>query len=199
GIGIGVPGTYPIVVWGGIATNYMLYYTNAIYNITKAPLLISVKNDSINKGVTIPNFTLVYSGFKGTDNATNLDELPTVSCLATTASPIGSYDIVLSAGSDKNYSYSLTNGLLIIKNNTGLNEVNSFYTSLYPVPTSNRVFIKSDITITRVEVYSIDGRLMLLNTSNDIKSIDLSGLMEGSYLFKLHSKTGISTKMVIKN
>jgi hypothetical protein len=39
---------------------------------------------------------------------------------------------------------------------------------------------------------------MLLNTTNEIKAIDLSGFMEGTYLFKLHSNTGVSTRMVIK-
>lgn len=192
-------GTYNITVTGGVANNYSFAYNTGQLSITKAPLTISVKNDSISKGAAIPTFTLVYSGFKGSDNATKLDVLPTISCLATSVSPIGKYDVILQGGSDKNYNYTLQNGYLIIKDNTGINDINSFNTSLYPVPTNSKVFIKSDMLITRVEVYSIDGRLMLLNTSNDIKSIDLSGLMEGSYLFKLHSNSGISTKMVIKN
>jgi hypothetical protein len=192
-------GTYNITVTGGVANNYSFAYNTGQLSISKAPLTISVKNDSISKGAAIPTFTLVYSGFKGSDNATKLDVLPTVSCLATSVSPIGKYDVILQGGSDKNYNYTLQNGYLIIKDNTGINDINSFNTSLYPVPTNSKVFIKSDMLITRVEVYSIDGRLMLLNTSNDIKSIDLSGLMEGSYLFKLHSNSGISTKMVIKN
>ena len=192
-------GDYDIIPSNASATNYSMSYVNGKLTINKAPLKINVKNDTVNVGATMSSFTLVYSGFKGTDNVGNLETLPTVSCVATNTSTIGTYNIVLSGGSDKNYSYSLTNGVLVIKDNTGLNDINSFNTSLYPVPTNSKVFIKSDLPITRVEVYSIDGRLMLLNTSNDIKTIDLSGLMEGSYLFKLHSNSGISTKMVIKN
>jgi len=191
-------GDYEIVADGGVALNYLLSYVNGKLTITKAPLVISAKNDSINKGAAIPSFTLVYSGFKGADDVSKLDVLPSVSCSATPDSQIGNYDIVLSGGSDKNYNYTLQNGLLKIKDNTGINDINSLYTMLYPVPTNNKVFIKSDVSITKVEVYSIDGRLILLNTTNDIKAIDLSELMEGTYLFKLHSNTGIATRMVIK-
>jgi hypothetical protein len=194
-------GTYNITYSGGTADNYQFDFATTIGKLTinKAPLNISVRNDTINIGDSIPNFKLDYNGFKGIDGFEKLEKLPTIICSANNTLTFGTYDIILSGGYDKNYSYNLTNGKLVVKDNTGLNIINTFNASLYPVPTNNRVFIQSDMSITRVEVYSIEGRLLLINTSDKIMSIDLSELMEGTYICKLHSSTGVMTKMIIKN
>ncbi|MEI8273990.1 MAG: MBG domain-containing protein, partial [Paludibacter sp.] len=192
-------GLYDITVNGGSATNYLLSYTGAKLTISKAPLIISAKNDSINKGATIPTFTLVYSGFKGSDNATKLDVLPSVSCAATSSSAIGKYDIVLQGGSDKNYTYTLNNGVLTIKDNTGIYNVNDYNTKLYPVPATDKIFIQSDITISKAEIYSVNGQLMQIKAGHDLKSLDVSGLIKGCYTIRLFSDDKeVITRMIMK-
>ena len=192
-------GSYDISVSGGTANNYSLGYTGAKLTITKAPLIISAKNDSINKGATIPTFALLYSGFKGSDNATKLDVLPSVSCAATSASAIGKYDIVLQGGSDKNYTYTLKNGIFTIKDNTGLYNVNEYNTRFYPVPASDKIFIQSDVSISKAEIYSVNGQLMQIRSGNDLKTLDVSGLIKGSYTIRLFSDdNAVITRLIVK-
>ena len=50
----------------------------------------------------------------GSDSVTNLAVLPEASTLADTNSPIGTYDITLTGGSDTNYSLVLSNGTLTV-------------------------------------------------------------------------------------
>lgn len=190
-------GTYDISVSGGSSTNYSLSYTGAKLAITKAPLNISVKNDSIKKGV-VPTFTLLYNGFKNNDKETVLSLLPTINCTATSTSPIGNYDIVLQGGLDKNYEYSLTNGVLKIVQSTGIEDVNLYNTSIYPIPSKDKIFIKSDLQISKVEILSIYGEVVLRNVGNDMSSIDISTLNGGSYFIRLFGDNAIVTRMIIK-
>lgn len=192
-------GDYDILVGGGAATNYQFTYINGKLTITKAPLIVSVKNDSIFKGSVIPSFTLVYSGFKGNDDVSLLDILPSPSCSATSASPFGKYDIVLQGGSDKNYNYTLRNGVFTIKDNTGIYNVNEYNTTLYPVPATDKIFIQSDVSISKAEIYSVNGQLMQIKAGHDLKSLDISGLIKGSYTVRIFSEDkAIFTRMILK-
>jgi hypothetical protein len=192
-------GDYDILVGGGGATNYSFTYVNGKLTITKAALVIGVKNDSIFKGAVIPSFTLVYSGFKGSDDVSKLDVLPSVNCSATSSSSIGKYDIVLQGGSDKNYNYTLRNGVFTIKDNTGIYNVNAYNTTLYPVPATDIIFIQSDVSISKTEIYSVSGQLMQIKAGNDLKSLDISGLIKGSYTVRLFSDDkAIVTRMILK-
>jgi MBG domain (YGX type)/Secretion system C-terminal sorting domain/Immunoglobulin domain len=193
-------GVYDILVGGGAATNYSFSYINSKLTVNKAALVISARNDSINKGAVIPSFTLVYSGFKGSDDVSKLDVLPSVSCAATSDSPIGKYDIQLQGGSDKNYNYTLHNGVFTIKDNTtGLSNVNEYNTTLYPVPATDKIFIQSDITISKAEIYSVNGQLMQIKAGHDLKSLDVSGLIKGCYTIRLFSDDKeVITRMIMK-
>jgi hypothetical protein len=191
-------GVYDIFCSGASATNYEIIYTNAQITIAKALLMISVKPDSIFKGAQIPNFTLIFNGFKGSDDSSFLDVLPTVSCSATSNSIAGIYNVILQGGSDKNYNYILTNGVLVIKDNTGIYNVNDYNTILYPNPVKNKFFVTSDVQINRIEVLSVNGQLIQLDSRKDIKQLDVSGLIRGSYIVKLYSDKAIVTSRFIK-
>ena len=142
----------------------------------------------------------MYSGFKGNDDVSKLDVLPSVSCLATSNSPIGSYDIVLQGGSDKNYSYTLHNGVLVFKNNTAIYNVNEYNATLYPVPANDVIFIKSGLSITKAEIYSVNGQLMQVISGNDLKNLDVSDLSGGSYMIRLFCDDNtVITRMIVKN
>jgi len=191
-------GDYDIAAAGGTSVNYSFAYTNGKLSITKAPLNISAKNDSITKGAAIPSFVLAYSGFKGSDDFSILDVLPSISCSASSASAIGKYDIVVQGGSDKNYNYTLKNGVFVIKDNTGIQDVNSYNTRLYPIPADNKIFIKSNLVISKVEVYAVNGQLMNIQTGTDMKIMDVSGLIKGSYMMRLYSNQTIVTRKIVK-
>jgi len=164
--------------------------------VSKALLTIAADNQKRVQGVANPTFTLSYSGFKNGDDASVLDVLPTVSCTATINSPIGFYDIVLSGGSDNNYNYSLVNGKLEITNPTGLDEVNSSTISLYPVPTKNILFVKSNEPVKRIEIYNQSGIRVLIN-DNVSEELDVSRLPNGLYLARIYTDGMTVTKKIV--
>src|SRR5205823_14408099 len=95
-------------------TNYALTFNSANLSITARALLAQADNKGRVYGATNPLFTVSYSGFVGSDTVTNLAVLPVASTAAQTNSPIGTYDITLSGGSDTNYSLVLSNGTLTV-------------------------------------------------------------------------------------
>ena len=82
--------------------------------VNKASLLVTTDNKSRLYGDNNPVFTIVYSGFKNTDNQNSLSQAPTASCEATQASAVGNYPIMLSGGESQNYDFAFTNGTLTI-------------------------------------------------------------------------------------
>lgn len=193
-------GVYEITYSGGSDNNYNYDLSTTVgkLSVLKAPLNITTKNDTIKLGGSIPVFKLLYSGFKNGDNESLLQNLPTVECVATDKSPIGTYDITLQGGSDKNYDYKLTNGVLVIQENTGINDVNVQSVVLYPIPAKEMLYIKSDVPISKVEIYSLQGQVLQIANGESIQSVNISMLNNGSYLIRLHSNRGSVTKMFIK-
>jgi hypothetical protein len=191
-------GSYIINVSGGTSTNYSFSYTGGKLDVTKAALNITAENDTIKFGDAIPKFKLLYSGFKNEDNESVLQNLPTVQCTASDKSPIGNYDITLQGGSDKNYEYKLTNGVLLIQENTGINDVSVQNVVLYPIPAKEVLYIKSDAQISKVEIYSLQGQVLQIAKGESIQSVNVSMLNNGSYFIRLHNNSGIVTKMFIK-
>lgn len=189
---------FSIIPIGATASNYNISFINGNLTVSKAPLQISVKNDTVNVGDSLPSFKIMYDGFKGIDNEINLENEPTVSCNATNMSIAGSYDLTLTGGSDKNYSFSYTNGTLVVKEPNGLNNINTFNITIYPVPTKNMLYIKSDMPISKSEIYTLDGRLVLYHSVDCKDAMNLSELTNGIYMLKLHSDIGITTRLVIK-
>jgi hypothetical protein len=94
--------------------NYSLGYTGANVTITPRSLLAQADDKTRAYGVTNPVLTITFTGFAFSDTPTNLAELPVVSTTADTNSPVGTYDITLSGGSDTNYSLTLSNGTLTV-------------------------------------------------------------------------------------
>lgn len=80
-----------------------------------------------------------------------------------------------------------------IKDNFALNEV----VSMYPNPAENYLTIRSKSPITRVQVYSLLGDLVL-NVRTNFLRIDLSNLNSGIYMIKIHSNQFFVTKKLIK-
>jgi len=107
-------GTYTITPSGGSDNNYSFSYVNGTLSITQAVLTATADNKTKVYGNANPALTISYSGFKGTDNSTVLDVLPTASTGATTTSSVGTYTITPSGGSDNNYSFTYVNGTLSI-------------------------------------------------------------------------------------
>ena len=109
-------GTYPINVGVGSVTNTKTTYVAGTLTITKAPLTVGVKNETITEGDAIPAFTLTYSGFRNSDTeATAFTTKPVAKTTATQSSAAGTYPITVSGGEAKNYALTYGQGTLTIE------------------------------------------------------------------------------------
>ena len=109
-------GTYPITVTKGTVTNEQVTYVAGTLTITKAPLTVGVKDETITEGDAIPVFTLTYDGFRNNDTeATAFTKKPEAKTKATQSSPAGTYSIKVSGGEAQNYSLSYGQGILTIE------------------------------------------------------------------------------------
>ena len=112
-------GTYPITVTKGTVTNEQVTYVAGTLTITKAPLTVGVKNETITEGDAIPAFTLTYDGFRNSDTeATAFTKKPVAKTTATPSSPAGTYPITVSGGEAKNYALTYGQGTLTIEKKT---------------------------------------------------------------------------------
>ncbi|MBT1699848.1 T9SS type A sorting domain-containing protein [Fulvivirgaceae bacterium PWU4] len=90
--------------------------TDATQQVTigKATLNVTANAASRTYGASEPTFTLSYSGFIGSDNASVIDTKPVAEPDATALSWPGTYDITVSGGTDNNYSFNYSPGTLTI-------------------------------------------------------------------------------------
>ncbi|MBO4801132.1 MAG: BspA family leucine-rich repeat surface protein [Bacteroidaceae bacterium] len=107
-------GTYPIVITKGSVTNFNDSYVNGTLTITKAPLTISATSTYKKKGDQNPEFMVSYSGFKNGETEDVLTTKPSITCEATTDSPVGEYPIIVDGAEAVNYDITYVNGTLTI-------------------------------------------------------------------------------------
>jgi len=92
----------------------------------------------------------------------------------------------------------ITGGTSIMLSNqtTGILEINSFKTTVYPNPTTGLITITANNVIDIIEVYDITGKKIasFLNTN----TINLNYLNEGLYIVKMYSKNEVSIQQIIK-
>jgi gliding motility-associated-like protein len=82
--------------------------------VNKAPLLITTKDVTKLSGQPNPAFAPEYSGFVYNDGASSLLLLPVITCVATTDSPPGQYEIVVTGASSPNYVITDQNAVLTV-------------------------------------------------------------------------------------
>ena len=103
------PGEYDITVSGAEAQNYKISYVSGKLTVIDAdPVTITANSYTIKYGDDIPDF-----GF--TSEGADLVGTPAITCEATSASPVGTYPIVISKGSVENYNDTYVNGTLTIE------------------------------------------------------------------------------------
>jgi hypothetical protein len=82
--------------------------------VNKAPLTITADNQSKVYGAAMPMLTVSYSGFVNGDTPASLTAPPTVTTMATSRSPVGSYPITASGAVAANYTISYVTGSLTV-------------------------------------------------------------------------------------
>ena len=102
------PGTYEVTVSGAQAANYAITYKSGRLVITEADLITIMANDAaMVYGDEVPQLTFTITGGE-------VAGMPEISCVATSQSDAGTYDIVVSKGNINYPNLKLVNGKLTI-------------------------------------------------------------------------------------
>ena len=99
-------------------TNYKGSATSNAFVIGKAALTAVADDLTKVYGEANPTATITYTGFLGSDSASDLDTAPAATVVADATSGVGDYDITLAAGSDNNYTITNTDGKLTVTKKT---------------------------------------------------------------------------------
>ena len=99
---------------GTLNTSLITLLSNNIVN--KAPLTVTVNNQTKVYGAVLPALSASYSGFVNGENILNLTTIPTMTTTATAASSVagGPYAITASGGASANYAITYVNGNLTV-------------------------------------------------------------------------------------
>ena len=88
--------------------------------------------------------------------------------------------------SDQNATGSGWAATINCEENLGINSKDYLDFTYYPNPTKNTVNLKSNTTITEINVYNIEGRALFSQKLNALESnVDLSQFASGTYFFKV--------------
>jgi hypothetical protein len=189
-------GTYDIRADGGVANNYYFGYIPGQLTINKAPLTITAENKTRARDEINPVFTLAYTSFKNSETESVLDLLPVITCSANADSPVGFYDIELQGGFDNNYELTLFNGRLEVTSPTRNLNPGSPDLTVYPIPAKNKLYIRSDVPVERIELYNQTGVCVLIE--RDVhESLNISFLPGGFYLARIYVNGIPQTRKVI--
>ena len=101
-------GNYPITVGGAEAQNYEITYVNGALTVIDADAIVLTAN-SYTREYGDKNPAFEYTSF-----GAELEGTPSITCEATTESPVGEYPIVITKGGVTNYNDSYVNGTLTI-------------------------------------------------------------------------------------
>ena len=111
-------GAYTIFATNGTlsAANYAFTFATGILTVGQAMLAVTANSTNKVYGAGNPAFTYAASGFVNGDTASVLSGAPSLTTVAVTNSPVGTYPIVATNGtlSAMNYAFSFTNGVLTV-------------------------------------------------------------------------------------
>ncbi len=173
-------------------SNYNVTYNAGELTVNKATLTVTADNKSMKQGEDFPDFTVTYSGFVNSDDEGDIVTPPTATTNATSTSSVGTYDIIVTGGSDTNYNFSYVPGTLTITVPTGITDVTEDSLKVYPNPASDIIFI--DGAEGMVILYNISGKKVLTHDLSNGNSIDISNLDKGIYILNVN---GNNVKIII--
>jgi len=132
--------------------------------------------------------TLVFNG-AGTVSVDGTSYTP-VSNVVTVSLAAGSHTV--KKGSTNNLYY-----MSVVYGTNGIQTAEALQLSMFPNPVQNSLYVSTDATVQKVDIYSLTG-LLMQQTVGNTKTIDMSRLNSGSYLVKVFTEQGIIKQMIIK-
>ena len=80
----------------------------------------------------------------------------------------------------------------------GIGTVVERYTFMMPNPASDQVTVMSSFRIERIEIYTLTGqRVMQENVGGLSSQVDISSLSKGTYIVRIHTNRGVSSKRLV--
>jgi sugar lactone lactonase YvrE len=112
-------GTYSITPTQGTlsAANYTFAFVNGTMTVNKSTLTVTANNVARVLGLPNPPLTTTITGFVNGDTAAVVSGAAAVSTTATSASPVGTYPIMVTQGTlfATNYGFTFVNGILLVE------------------------------------------------------------------------------------
>lgn len=105
-------GTYTVEVHTEAGKNYEAGSQTFSFEIKKAPLSVKAVDQNVTVGDAIPEYTVLYEGFAGTDTADVLNGSLQLTCEYAPDSAAGDYSILPSGLTSENYEIHFENGTL---------------------------------------------------------------------------------------
>jgi hypothetical protein len=169
-----------------------------ILTVNKALLTATADNYTRKTGESNPAFTITYSNWVGADSAAMLETQPTATCSATETSPAGDYDIIVSGGSDNNYTFNYVKGTLTIQPSTAIDNVADLRVDIYPVPSNDKLYIKlSGSAPARLQIINLKGQILLSRQlKNQFETIDVSEFEKGMYTIRIITNDNLIVKKI---
>ncbi|MBI9062946.1 MAG: T9SS type A sorting domain-containing protein, partial [Marinilabiliaceae bacterium] len=172
---------------GGSDVNYNFSYNAGALTVNKATLTCIADDKQRKEGEANPEFTMQINGYVNGDTEPDIDQLPAATCPAEPESPPGTYDIVPEGGADINYDFEYENGTLTVQTATSVESVAKNPVRLYPNPTSDRLFLKGQLSDKNYRIYDSQGTLVLSGKLNG-SEIQTNRLAPGSYYLTIDKK-----------
>lgn len=176
--------------------------------VVEKAMLTVIAQDTVKKeGEANPDFEMLFTGFVNGDTIADINELPVATCNADENSTVGTYDIVLTGGSDNNYDFTLINGVLTVEIADGISNIGFVNISIYPNPTYGNVTVNlselNSETGFEVEVLNTTGKTIKRLSINKLDydkefSVDLSNKPQGVYLLKVKTDKDFFIKKIVK-
>lgn len=147
--------------------------------------------------------TLVFdSNFTGTVKINNVSYTATAGIVTTTI-PAGANTITKGSVANLYYISTTYNGgtLRMVKNTKTSTEEQNLNIErtkvvLYPNPVSSTLYLSNE-NVEKVLIYNMAG-VLISTTGKETESIDMSQLVPGTYLAKIHTSTGIFNQTILK-
>jgi len=104
--------------------------------------------------------------------------------------PAGTEDAYKSADVWKDFN-------ILVDNKTGIIDVEAATFIIFPNPAKDEIFIKSELKINKVEIYSLTGSLLLMENNFNGKIV-ISTLPKGVYMLRIYTDNGLVIRKVMK-
>ncbi len=193
-------GSYPITLAGAVDENYDFTYVTGSLSITKASLTVTANNQSRVYGATNPVFTVSYSGFMNGEISSVIDFAPTAGAIVNAATPVGTYPINASGGTDNNYNFIFSPGTLTITKATvtaSAVDISRVYGSANPTFTILYSGFANGETSAVLDEIPLAGTLATLTSVVGTYPITVSGGSDNNYNILYTAGTLTITKAVI--